>query len=50
MINLNYNFKITDNQTGVLNAGPYSILPKKGFIAPGCDEDFTLKFNPLEVE
>ena len=30
MISLNYNFKITDSQTGVLNAGPYSIFPKKG--------------------
>ena len=50
MINLNYNFKITDSQTGVLNAGPYSIIPKQGSIAPGCDDNFILKFNPLEVE
>jgi hypothetical protein len=50
MINLNYNFKISDSNTGVLNAGPYSIIPKQGSIAPDCDENFIVKFNPLEVE
>ena len=50
MINLVYNFKIADPNTGVLNAGPYTISPKQGQIAPGCDDNFIVKFNPLEVE
>lgn len=49
-IALNYNFKIANSMTGILNAGPYSIMPKKGSIAPGCDDNFLIKFNPLEVE
>lgn len=28
MISLNYNFKIANSMTGVLDAGPYSIMPK----------------------
>ena len=36
--------------TGILDAGPYSIMQKKGSISPGCDDNFLVKFNPLEVE
>jgi hypothetical protein len=49
-IGLNYNFKIANSMTGILDAGPYNIMPKKGVIAPGCDDNFIVKFNPLEVE
>ena len=50
MISLNYNFKIANSMTGILDAGPYSIMPKKGSIAPNCDDNFIIKFNPLEVD
>ena len=50
MINLQYNFKIANSHTGILDAGPYSIIPKKGSIAPGCDDNFIVKFSPIEVE
>jgi len=50
MINLNYNFKIVNAQSAILDAGPYQIIPKKGIIAPDCDENFIVKFSPLEVE
>jgi len=49
-IDLKYNFKIANSLTGILDAGPYSIMPKKGSISPGCDDNFLVKFNPLEVE
>ena len=49
-INLNYNFKIANMNTGVLDAGAYSIIPKKGSIAPSCDENFIVKFSPVEIE
>ena len=49
-IDLKYNFKIANSMTGILDAGPYSIMPKKGAISPGCDDNFIVKFNPLEVE
>jgi len=50
LINLNFNFKITNPDTGLLDAGAYSIFPKKGSIAPGCDDNFLVKFAPTEIE
>jgi hypothetical protein len=50
LINMNYNFKIVNADTGILDAGPYSIVPKKGTIAPGCDDNFMVKFSPNEIE
>jgi hypothetical protein len=49
-INLDYNFKIVNSNSGILDAGPYTIIPKKGAIAPSCDENFIVKFAPVEVE
>lgn len=34
----------------MLDAGAYSIFPKKGSIAPGCDDNFLVKFAPMEIE
>lgn len=50
LITLSYNFKIANVETGILDAGPYSIIPKKGTIAPNCDDNFIVKFSPVEVE
>lgn len=50
MIALPFNFKIINPRTDLLDAGSFSIFPKRGQIAPGCDENFLLKFAPLEVE
>lgn len=50
LINLHFNFKITNPETGMLDAGAYSIFPKKGSIAPGCDDNFLVKFAPMEIE
>jgi hydrocephalus-inducing protein len=50
LINLDFNFKIANTNTGILDAGPYSIIPKKGSIAPGCDDNFIVKYSPIEVE
>lgn len=50
LISLNYNFKIVNSETGILDAGPYSIIPKKGSISPGCDDNFVVKFSPVEIE
>lgn len=50
LINLHFNFKITNPETGMLDAGAYSIFPKKGEIAPGCDDNFLIKFAPMEIE
>lgn len=49
-INLDYNFKIVNSNSGILDAGAYTIIPKKGSIAPSCDENFIVKFAPVEVE
>jgi hypothetical protein len=45
-----YNFKIVNSSTGILDAGAYNIIPKKGVIAAGCDDNFIVKFSPEEVE
>jgi len=50
LIGLDYNFKIVNSETAILDAGPYTIIPKKGTIAPDCDENFIIKFSPLECE
>ena len=50
LITLNYNFKIVNSNTGILDAGPYTVIPKKGAISPGCDDTFIVKFSPTEVE
>ena len=50
LITLNYNFKIVNSDSGILDAGPYSIIPKKGTISAGCDDNFIVKFSPVECE
>ncbi len=50
LISIEYNFKIANSMTGILDAGPYAIIPKQGAISPGCDENFVVKFSPVEVE
>lgn len=50
LISIEYNFKIANSETGILDAGAYSIIPKKGTIAAGCDDNFVVKFSPVEVE
>lgn len=49
-IGLDYNFKIVNASSGILDAGPYTIIPKKGAIAPSCDENFIVKFAPMEID
>ncbi len=39
-----------NTQTGILDAGAYTIIPKKGTISPSCDEHFIVKFAPTEIE
>lgn len=50
LINLHFNFKITNPATGILDAGAYSIFPKRGSVAPGCDDNFLVRFAPMEIE
>jgi len=49
LIGLEYNFKIANSITGILDAGPYTIIPKQGTVAPGCDENFIVQFAPYEI-
>ena len=50
LISLDYNFKIANANSGILDAGAFTIIPKKGAIAPSCDENFIVKFAPVEIE
>ena len=45
-----YKFKICSATTGRLDAGPYSVAPRDGTIAPGCNEMIVVKFSPTEVD
>jgi hypothetical protein len=49
LIGLEYNFKIVNSMSGILDAGPFTIIPKSGVISPSCDENFILRFSPVEV-
>lgn len=50
LISLRFNCKIVSAETGKIDAGYYSLGNHSGVIAPGCDEQFTLKFSPTEVD
>lgn len=50
LITMSYNFKIANSETGILDAGPYTVIPKKGQISPGCDDTFIVKYSPTEIE
>lgn len=47
---MNYKCKLTSAETGQYDPGFYTVGPKVGSIAAGCDEVFTIKFSPTEVE
>ena len=49
-IKMKFVCKIVNAETGVYDPGFYLITPKIGTLAAGCDEIFTLKFSPTEVE
>jgi len=50
LISYPYSCKVTDTENGIVNFGPYNILPRTGTIAPGCEESFIIKFSPTEAE
>lgn len=45
-----YNCKIVSAETGKIDAGFFTVSPHSGTVNPGCDEVFTVKFSPTEVE
>ena len=49
-IKLHYNCKIVSASTGKIDAGFFSISPHSGSILPDCNETFTVKFSPVEVD
>ncbi len=49
-IKLQYNCKIVDYETGKIDAGFFAVSPHNGIILPNCEETFTIKFSPTEVE
>lgn len=49
-IKMKYNCKIVSAESGAYDPGFYLINPKAGTIASNCDEIFTVKFSPTEVE
>lgn len=50
LISFDYSCKITNAETGVVDYGPYNIIPRKGVIQAGCEESFILKFSPIDAE
>lgn len=47
---MNYNNKIVSFETGKIDAGFYSVSPHTGTINPNCEETFTVRFSPTEVD
>ncbi|EGR28756.1 hypothetical protein IMG5_169530, partial [Ichthyophthirius multifiliis] len=52
LINIKYSCKIIShiNDIGQIDSGFFYVTPKQGILAPNCDEQFTVKFSPTEVE
>lgn len=50
LIKMNFNCKIVDSETGKINSGYFSVSPHTGVVNPNCDETFTVRFSPTEVE
>lgn len=49
-IKLHYTCKIVSGETGKIDSGFFTISPHSGVINPNCDEAFTVRFSPTEVE
>lgn len=49
-IKMNFSCKIVNSETGKTDPGFFLISPHSGVILPGCDQTFTIKFSPTEVE
>ena len=52
LITIKYQCKIImyENNKPVIDPGYFYITPKMGTLAPNCDENFTVKFTPTEVQ
>ena len=49
-IKMNYNCKIVNSNSGKIDAGFFTISPHIGIVNPNCEEAFTVRFSPTEVE
>ena len=49
-IKMHYTCKVVSAETGKIDPGFFTIAPHAGTVLPGCDENFTVKFSPTEVE
>ena len=49
-IKMNYNCKIVSSDSGKIDSGFFTVSPHSGTINPNCDEVFTIRFSPTEVE
>jgi hydrocephalus-inducing protein len=50
LISYPYTCKITDTESGVVNYGPFNIIPRSGTIAPGCEEPFIIGSHQLKLK
>lgn len=49
-IKMTYSCKIVGSYTGKVDAGFFTVSPHNGTINPNCEEVFTVRFSPTEVE
>jgi len=49
-ITMKYDNKLCTDVDQLWDPGYFSIMPKQGTIKSNCDEVFTVKFSPTEVE
>jgi hydrocephalus-inducing protein len=50
LIMLKYKANVVSAETAQFDPGFFSVVPKSGTLAAGCDEVFSVKFSPTEVE
>jgi hydrocephalus-inducing protein len=49
-IQMHYNCKIVSAENGKIDSGFFTVLPHNGTVNPNCEETFTVRFSPTEVE
>jgi hydrocephalus-inducing protein len=49
-IKMVYACKIVSSETGKIESGFFTVSPHNGTVNPNCQETFTVRFSPTEVE
>jgi hydrocephalus-inducing protein len=49
-IKMHYNCRIVSAENGKIDSGFFTVSPHNGAVNPNCEQPFTVRFSPTEVE